>query len=218
MRAGGDDAEGFWRSALNVNTAFLVSSAPRVHSPEGGKVPGFSWAPATPKSQVQPREVIIRDNKKQRYDFKSPTYDGNGSYVGHITPDGLRAVWSYMAFDQHALDQHREDFCDIISPFNDWGSEECGPEDVIAENPDSFNLCNEAQAALKEGKLIRLIQPASADGRSRYQATRNRGDVSGPVAAMIVSDDDGRSWIWHNVYSQLDESYWRWQRDEIVIA
>jgi hypothetical protein len=215
-----DDPVKFWHSISSVNTAFLLSSTPRVTDSKAQKVDGLSWAPASPISSPQRRRVRVSPSVIQEYTIRHPVYDGNGSCVGRVDTDGLYAVWSYMEFDRDALEAYRSDFCEVINPGYDEGEEdglEYGMENIYS-SPDTALLCEDADKALTQGRLVRILRAASNEGSGLYRAAENRGDVSGPAAALVSSGDEGRTWVWHDVYQHLVESYWSWSRGEMRIA
>ena len=73
-------------SAGNIRTGFLMSSTPRL------KAKGLSWAPASPA--LHPLTELDKDTYNG--------YDGEESYKGFITVDGLVADWLLFRFDGHS--------------------------------------------------------------------------------------------------------------------
>ncbi|KAL1615536.1 hypothetical protein SLS54_008941 [Diplodia seriata] len=93
-----DDPVALWKSAVHnhVNTAYLMSSAPRIKH-----VRGFSWAPASPNVRAK----ITHQQQQQQQQNPTPdagrgerhavffSHDGGGSSTALVTATGLRGDW-----------------------------------------------------------------------------------------------------------------------------
>lgn len=87
-------AEAMWRSKipgqelenLDINTGFLVSSAPRITGH-----PGLSWAPSCPA-------VHLTDEQERDGLTAYLAFDGGGTSLASVAPFGLEAAWLIHRF------------------------------------------------------------------------------------------------------------------------
>lgn len=222
-----DDPLVFWRATKAVNTAFLLSTAPRLRDSDGRRIRGFSWAPASPNARLQTREALIAPNRSQRYTIRHQVYDGNGSCVGAICDKGLTATWRYHDLTPDVIKELLEDDLGNETYNMDPEDWEMQYGDQLHDEEDTTGMfhsldvpvyCREAMEALRQGRQARLLRAASDDDHRPYQATADRGDDFGPAVALVFSNDDGRSWVWQDVYQCVEDPYWRWEKEELLIV
>ena len=78
----------FWKGHKTVNTAFLISSVPRIEDH-----PSLGWAPVTPYIRPQRRSAQLPNGEFQEYRIRYPSYYGRGSWIAQVESRGLIGVW-----------------------------------------------------------------------------------------------------------------------------
>lgn len=84
-----------WKSQLGkeINTGFLLSSAPRIQG-----FPGLSWAPCSPTLRSPSNDSLTEGRPYL-------SYDGTDTRGGVMTPEGLQAEWLVHAFPKSMGDE-----------------------------------------------------------------------------------------------------------------
>ena len=222
-----EDILQFWNSSQQVNTAFLMSSAPRVT----GK-PGYGWAPLTPYIRPQRREVPLDEKRTHVYNVRYPSYDGRGSYSASITPQGLRSLWLVHDLDQELLTE----LCDTCveemmpTPWDNSDVEEDPPADKIFDRPDYANACHtlKALSSCTPDAKVRIIKPLSRQGQTPYSGNVNRGEDFSILVAVCVcteskpvsrrSETVCEEWRWQGVYEWNDPDHPDWMVKDMLIV
>ena len=205
-----------WKSQSQINTAFLMSSAPRITT-----VRGYSWAPIVPYIRPQPRSADLDSSTIQNYIVRYSSYDGQGSFIGRIEaePAGLISKWLVWDMDSETLSTYREEFCYrsiysghlAINPHIDLDMK-------VYEQPDTATACDLLANSLSSGRRVRVVRPLAEDGLAPYEAGSNRGEQYGLTAAICVSVDGGDTWQWRGVFQWLETaSHPGWKVDEMLI-
>ena len=214
------DAVQLWQGHREVNTAFLVSSAPRT---KGSK--GYGWAPETPYTRPQQRSVELGDGLKQHYNVRFPSYDGRGSYVAIITPKGLWGKWLVQELDEDAISELCKS-CQDERSSTLWLEENNNFEDSDIKffpRPDFANACNILQTYSSDPDAqVRILRPLAADGNDSYSGGDRRGEDYTILIAICVCIDpsgnkDGDEWRWQGVYEWMDDSNLDWRPEEMMI-
>lgn len=202
-----------WKAAGSVNTAFLMSSAPRIE----GHV-GWSWAPASPTITPQTRHLTTA-SKEKFYTVRYHSYDGNGSFVGNITDKGLLGRWFFQNIDGDALTTH---YKENYQPWPPEGYEEWDFSEEDQEHSDDSDIavcCKVIEELHKQGYHVRVLKPAASDGSSPYTGGQDRGDYVGSTAAVCFSDNERQRWTWKGVYQWSDEELlWDWSVGEMLLV
>ena len=205
-----------WESQSKVNTAFLISSAPRITT-----VRGYSWAPLIPYIRPQLRSANLDASQKQNYTVRYPSYDGQGSFIGRIEaePAGLASKWLVWDMDTETLSTYRaESCCRSIYPEPLAMNPHIDPEMPIYEQPDTATVCDLIAESLENGRRVRVLRPLAEDGVTPYEGGSHRGERFGLMAAICVSVDAGDTWEWRGVYQWLeDTSHPGWRVDEMLL-
>ncbi|KAL8789909.1 MAG: hypothetical protein Q9195_006619 [Heterodermia aff. obscurata] len=223
-----------WDSSQHVNTAFLLSSAPRVKNQVG-----YGWAPVTPYIRPQRREVPLDENRMHVYNVRYPSYDGRGSYRARITPHGLRGLWLVHDLDQELITKL---FASCVEEMAiTWPRDSSDGEDSefdqgskVFTSPDYANACYTLKTLLSStpGSKVRIIKPVSRDGESPYSGNVDRGDYDAILVAVCVcaeskpvSDCSENSaygaceqWHWKGVYQWDDPDHSDWTVKEMLIV
>ena len=201
---GKSDVLKLWKSQRQVNTAFLMSSAPRIPTPSG-----YSWAPVTPYTRPQPRSADLGSNITQHYTVRYPSYDGQGSFVARINTDsaGLVSKWLVWDMDSETLSTYREEFCHR----NKWSAHlamnpHIDPDMEVYEQPDTAAACDLIAESLNSGGKVRVLRPLAEDGITPYEGGSDRGEQYGLTAAICISGDDGETWKWQGVFQWLESA------------
>jgi hypothetical protein len=145
--------------ANGIPTGFLISSAPRLKG-----LPGLGCAPATPTLSLDGGggKIYLAE-------------DGQGTEVGIIWPDGLRALWGMHIFEAKKLVGWQQDVLDIV----------------------------ETHEGAKDFKRVALLQALKAlrgDAGSAV-AHRYRGNVDAVLFAVVATaDKKDERWNWCGVY------------------
>ena len=214
-----DDILHFWNSSQQVNTAFLMSSAPRVE----GK-PGYGWAPLTPYIRPQRREVPLDANRTHVYSVRYPSYDGRGSYSASITPQGLRSLWLVHDLDPDLLTELYATCVEEMMPAQ-W-DRSAVDEDMVFERPDYANACYTLKTLISStpNTKVRIIKPLSSQGEVPYSGNVDRGEdfsMLVAVCACIASDQSSELrelWRWCGVFEWDDPDHPDWTvRDMMII-
>lgn len=228
------DALRFWQAHEHVNTAFLMSSAPRVQG-----VLGSGWAPETPYIRPQRRKVQLTEKTIHTYSVRYPPYDGRGSYIASITAKGLRGSWLVHDLDHKTICRLCEACIEEMIPSH-WtnlhveGAPFIGEHDIeakIYERPDYANACSILKnlASIPNAK-VRVIRPLSREGTDAYLGNVNRGEDFAVLVAIcvcikpreITTDPlglgDRDEWQWKGVYEWIDDVSPEWKVDDMLIA
>ena len=226
-----EDILQFWASTQQVNTAFLMSSAPRVE----GK-PGYGWAPLTPYIRPQRRAVSLDETRKQFYTVRYPSYDGRGSYSASITPQGLQGLWLAHDLDADLLTELFDTCVEGMMPTpwddSDTVNEEAIPQTdgMIFDRPDYANACytlKTLSSSTPDAK-VRIIRPLASQGETPYSGNVGRGEDFSILVAVCVctvseaisgsSRGIGEEWRWHGVYEWDDPDHPDWIAKEMLIV
>lgn len=174
-----DTAETMWKRRIKrkIKTGYLMTRTERLSD-----VRGFSWAPSSP---------YIRQPNSQAGESPGPlflSFDGEGSEEGRITTKGLQGIWLVYDFD-----------------VKDVGSERNALVNFHSAGKERQNWCWQTAKELhKQQKRVRLIQPKSISGAEPYRASKDRGEIHGPLLAVCTAvgdcDVDNISWHWYDVY------------------
>jgi hypothetical protein len=208
----------FWKEQETVKTAYLMSSAPRIQG-----TPGLGWAPLTPTNVPQERRVrcgLVDQMFKARYH----SYDGYGSYEGHIANEGLRSKWLYKDLDDNFPEKYQERLCEKLPAYDGMQPElflNAGPE-----MPEDLEVWAFPDAALAYQEIcelqrtfrVRVLKPVAANGQSPYTGGDDRGDYTGNSAAITFSRDCGSSWEWAGVHQWIDEDLVTWERGDMLVV
>lgn len=231
-----DSALQLWQSNEQVDTAFLMSSAPRVSG-----IPGYGWAPVTPYIRPQRREVQLdEEGEMQVYNVRYPSYDGHGSYCARITTQGLQSKWLVHDLDREYISELC-DICveemmptwtdrDVDIPFAEEEYDTCSK---IFERPDYTNACHTMKAlSSTPNTKVRIIRPVTREGTDPYLGNFARGEdftilvaicvCAEPENASTDSNDPKREvreeWQWKGVYEWIDDSHPEWTVREMLIV
>ncbi|KAA6415777.1 MAG: hypothetical protein FRX48_00495 [Lasallia pustulata] len=203
-RPGKSDVLKLWESQGQVNTAFLMSSAPRITTPSG-----YSWPPVTPYTRPQPRSADLGSNIRQYYTVRYPSYDGQGSFVARINtnPAGLISKWLVWDMDSETLSTYREEFYHR----NKWSAHlamnpHIHPGMDVYEQRDTAAACDLIAKFLNSGGKVRVLRPLAEDGITPYEGGSDRGEQYGLRAAICISGDDGEAWKWQGVFQWLESA------------
>lgn len=233
----------FWQGHERVNTAFLVSNAPRIQGH-----PGHGWCPVSPYIRSQERFVDLGNNLKQYYTVRYPSYDGKGSFLSQLIPSkGLLGKWSVRDIDSEEICGFYDD-CEEQKSSVLWldqdrekilHTRDFNPDIELFPRPDVARAC----ARIKEltttlGHRVRLLRPLAEDGLSLYKGGTHRGgDFSLLVAIchlgsrqMAGNSSSSRNfsdldeiqrengWQWDGVYEWEEEEYApAWEPEEILL-
>lgn len=222
------DALQLWQGHDEVNTGFLVSSAPRT---KGFK--GYGWAPETPYIRPQQRSVDLGDGLRQLYSIRFPSYDGRGSYAASITPRGLLGKWFVLELDEDAISNLCENCQDERSStlWLDEGQDlesssptaDKSPDTKFFPRPDFANACNILKACSSNPiAQVRILRPLDADGIGPYNGGNRRGeDFVVPIVICVcinpIDYGDHDEWQWQGVYEWIDDSHPDWRPEEMMI-
>lgn len=224
-----------WESCDQVNTAFLMSSAPRLK----GK-PGYGWAPATPYIRPQRREVPLDERRMHAYNVRYPSYDGRGSYRASITPQGLQSLWLAHDLDQATV-LGLFDTCleELTTPWTDQDVEdplidgEHDKDSKVFERPDYANACKTLKTLFSmPGAKVRIIRPLSSEGTNPYVGNVDRGEdfiilvavcvCTGPIYVNSGSKDSGHrvreEWHWEGIFEWRDDTHPDWAIKRMLIV
>ena len=219
-KAGSRDPVTLWRAQSEVRTGYLVSSASRIHG-----VHALSWAPQCPYIRPNFRSVQLQSGRLQSYRLRVPSYDGEGSLLGHVTDSGLISQWLAMEMTSAVLEDYREHCLSVMDNLADVFE-----EDPLAElddpriqdvytHPDEANLFIAIDLLIQSGARVRLIRPLSEDGRSAYGGNAQRGEDFGLVAVLCASYDNGATWTWKDVYQwQEPDNHDEWDTQDMIIV
>ena len=220
------EAISIWMGHAGVNTAFLMSSAPRIHGHHG-----YGWAPATPYVRPQRRSVDLGGGQKQQYSVRYPSYDGRGSYCANITPQGLQGKWLALSCSE----QHVYELCENAEEEKNialWMDRD--PEipsllsDVplatkLFERPDYVKAC-QALKRFISGPFtrVKIIRPLTTDGLEPYTGGNARGEnftILVAICTCVPSDNfgSGDTWQWRGVYEWIDHLNPEWNPEELLI-
>ena len=219
----------FWEASEQVNTAFLMSSAPRVKG-----IYGYGWAPLTPYIRPQRREVQLDESGLQVYSVRYPSYDGRGSLNARITPQGLWSLWLVHDLDQGTISELC-DTCveemiptqwtdrDIEEPLIDGDYE---TDSKIFERPDYANACKALKAlSSTPDSKVRIIRPLSREGTDPYLGNVARGEDFIILVAICVSNNfkalghrEFDEWQWKGVYEWIDDTHPDWTVNDMLIV
>lgn len=226
----------FWEASEQVSTAFLMSSAPRVKG-----YSGYGWAPVTPYIRPQRREVQLNENKMHVYAVRYPSYDGRGSYIARITPQGLRSLWLVHDLDQGFISELCDNCIEEMMP-TQWTDREVedpliggeyDTESKIFERSDYANACNTLKAlSSMPNTKIRIVRPVTGDGADPYIGNVSRGEDFTILIAICVctgsnyvnndfKDLEHREcdeWQWKGVYEWDDDTHPDWTVKEMLIV
>ena len=228
-----EDILQFWSLSQHINTAFLMSSAPRVKDK-----PGYGWAPLTPYIRPQRRQVPLPDGERaQEYSVRYPSYDGRGSYSASITPQGLQSLWLVHDLDHDLLTELYDDCVEEMMPsrwdISDIEDEEENPRvDKVFERPDHANACYTLKELLfsMPSNKVRIVRPLSKKGESPYSGNVDRGEdfnilvavcvctVSTPIGSHQSETGVCEEWRWHGVYEWNDSNHPDWTVKEMLIV
>lgn len=225
----------FWKTNKQVNTAFLISSAPRLKSSLG-----YQWAPETPYIRPQRREVRLNEHALHVYSVRYPSYDGRGSYVGHITPRGLQSLWLVHDLDQNFVSSLCDTVVQEMIP-NQWTDRDAADPPIVGdydedslmyERPDYANACFllKALSDLRDTK-VRIIRPLSYRGTEPYHDNADRGENFSTLIAICVcygsqattvgysrsGDTNRNEWQWKGVYEWQDDTHPDWSIQDMLI-
>lgn len=219
-----------------VNTAFLISSAPRIQSH-----PSLGWAPETPYIRPQHRRVSMEIDRQQEYNVRYPSYDGRESYAASITPQGLWSKWLVHDLDRELI-RKLCDECDEVMMATEWDDpEEEGSLPVprfdtnshVFERTDYANACKSMARLSSEPRVrLRIIRPLDKEGAAPYAANNARGeDFDNLIAVCVctesestqdppmdVTTKDRDEWHWKGVYEWMDDSHPDWKVEEMLIV
>lgn len=218
----------FWKANENVNTAFLMSSAPRLKGS-----PGYGWAPETPYVRPQRREVPCNDRAMHVYSVRYPSYDGRGSYSGRITSRGLQSFWLVHELEHDYISELCSTCVREMVPTQwiDRDSEDrpiqgdYDEDSKIYERPDYASACFLLKALSSQpATRVRIIRPLSKEGTDPYQGNVARGENFSVLVAIclfartrgITSSPDKSQerncdqWHWKGVYEWIDDSHPDW--------
>ncbi|KAL8991938.1 MAG: hypothetical protein Q9169_007516 [Polycauliona sp. 2 TL-2023] len=235
MKAPADVVQ-LWKAHEHVATAFLMSSAQRVHGSAG-----YGWAPATPYIRPQRRTVTSPEGHIHGYSVRYPSYDGIGSYPARITVRGLHGLWLVHDMDQTTVsDLYNE--CIENMGIAHWTADpnlvssgsgcDCGPDEMIFERPDYAKACDMLRALLCiPHTKARVIRPLNSGGTSVYLGNDARGeDFAGLIAICVCHgpwhggiecdelDTAGcGEWEWKGVFEWRDELLEDWMVREMLI-
>ncbi|CAD6589386.1 MAG: hypothetical protein ASARMPRED_004022 [Alectoria sarmentosa] len=219
----------FWEASEQVNTAFLMSSAPRVKG-----IYGYGWAPLTPYIRPQRREVQLDESGLQVYSVRYPSYDGRGSFNARITPQGLWSLWLVHDLDQGTISELC-DTCveemiptqwtdrDIEEPLIDGDHE---TDSKIFERPDYAKACKTLKAlSSTPDSKVRIIRPLSREGTDPYLGNVARGEDFIILVAICVSNNfkapghrEFDEWQWKGVYEWIDDTHPDWAVNDMLIV
>jgi len=217
-----------WKARSQVNTAFLMSSAPRIN----GRF-NYGWAPATPYIRPQRREVKLDQDRTQVYSIRYPSYDGRGSYRGHITAQGLRSRWLVHDVDKDLVSKLYNECVEEMMPtqWTDLDSEgplanvEYNADSRLFERPDYAKACDVLRALfVTPNAKARVIRPLASDGAAPYLGNDARGEDFTTLVAICTFnelqdayDDYSDKWQWKGVYDWRDDSHPDWTVKEMLI-
>lgn len=236
---------GFWQGHKLVNTAFLVSNAPRIQGH-----PGYGWCPDTPYVRPQERFVDLGNNLKQYYTVRYPSYDGKGSSLARLIPyKGLFGKWLVRNIDSEEIcrlyDEYEEQKSSVLwldqDRENILHTRDFDPDIELFPRPDVARAC----AKIKElivtfGHQVRLLRPLAEDGISLYKGGTDRGGDFNILVAICHLDSrqtidfHGNSsssrdssefdeihkengWQWDGVYEWEEEYLPAWKPEEILL-
>ena len=205
-----------WKSQSQVNTAFLMSSAPRITTTRG-----YGWAPIIPYIRPQTRSADLDPNNIQHYTVRYPSYDGQGSFIARIEhePAGLISKWLVWDMDCETISTYREEFCNrSICPAHLAINPHIDPDTKVFEQPDTAAACDLVAHSLANGRKVRILRPLAEDGVTPYEGGSSRGEEYGLTAAICVSVDGGDIWEWRGVFQWLDASHPEWTVEEMIIV
>lgn len=210
----------FWQGHKKVNTAFLVSTAPRIQGH-----PGYGWCPLTPYIRPQERCVDLGNNLKQYYTVRYPSYDGRGSFLSQVIPSkGLLGKWLVRNIDSEEACRF-SDKCEEEKLSVDWQDQDrenmlhtrdYNPDVKLFSEPDA--AC--AYARIKEltttlGYRVRLLRPLADDGLNLYKGGTDRGERFNLL--VVICHLDSRqmaNFSGSRNFSDLDETHkeigWQW--------
>ena len=211
-----------WTSNEQVNTAFLISSAPRVE-----EVSGYGWAPATPYIRPQRRQVPLSDGgEMQVYNVRYPSYDGRGSYIARITTQGLSGMWLVHDLDREYISELCDTCVEEMMP-TPWTEDtplvDADTDDSkIFERPDYANACFtlKALSSMPDTK-VRIVRPLTTDGTAPYEGNVARGEDFTILVAICfcAGDVSNRSeWQWKGVYEWIDDTSPDWTARGMLIV
>ncbi|KAK9422446.1 hypothetical protein SUNI508_04802 [Seiridium unicorne] len=218
---GNFSAINLWKRQSTVQTAYLMSSAPRITD-----VPGFGWAPSTPTIIPHERRLTYK-HFEQVCMTSYYCGDSRGSYVGTITPRGLAARWLIQELDITSIEDLEDSYetCWRHHPRhkNSWlvgpGLEaEVGMHAV----PDYPILAKLVDQLLERGRL-RVLKPAADDGKRLFTGGDDRKLLPLGVVVLCFLEDGQDVWEWKGVYtwpSRPDEQAptFDWFVEEMVIG
>lgn len=204
-----------WKAQSQVQTAFLISSAPRIDM-----TPGYGWAPRSPYIRPQARMVNLNDLDKQHYTVRYPSYDGQGSFTAQITDNGLLGKWLAWDMDSTVISAYRDDFCYRNSFLADGSIDlHTGSDRKLYEQPDTANACDIICKLLTSHGNVRVLRPLAEDGTAPYSGGSNRGEQYGSITAICASTDGGKRWEWKGVYQWLEDySHPGWEVKEMLVV
>lgn len=215
----------FWQGREGINTAFLVSNAPRIHGH-----PGYGWCPATPYIRPQERFVNLGNNLKQYYTVRYPSYDGRGSFLSQLIPSqGLQGKWLVRNIDSEEICRFYDDYEDEKTSML-WldqdresilHTRDFNPDIELFPRPDVAR----AYARIREltttlGHRVCLLRPLAEDGLSPYKGGTDRGEDFTLLVAIChqdprqMTDSQGNSSSSSCNFSDMDEfqkkNGWQW--------
>lgn len=225
-----------WKAHSEVNTGFLISSAPRIQ-----ECFGYGWAPATPYIRPRDRSVALGNNAEHTYRIRYPSYDGRGSYPAQITSQGLWSKWLTHDLDRDYISKLWDACVDEMIP-TQWTDQEL-EEPLFTENSDTntqiferpgyANGCyiSKSLSAAPNAK-VRIIRPLVKEGNDPYLANNARGEDFTILVAICVctglggidSHSNGlknrkvEEWHWKGVYEWIDDSHPDWKVEAMLIV
>jgi hypothetical protein len=234
-----------WQGHKRVNTAFLISNAPRIQGH-----PGYGWCPDTPYVRPQERFVDLGNNLKQYYTVRYPSYDGKGSFLSQLIPSqGLFGKWLSRNIDGEEIcricDEYEEQKSSVLwldqDRENILHTRDFNPHIKLFPRPDVACAC----ARIKEltitfGYRVRLLKPLAEDGISLYKGGTDRGEDFNSLVVIChldcrkMADFDCNNsssrnfsdlgeihkengWQWDGVYEWEEEYPPAWKSEEILL-
>jgi hypothetical protein len=93
-------------------------------------------------------------------------------------------------------------------------------ETAIYAFPDEAHAYRLMKTLLEDqGRRVRLLRPLAEDGVSPYEASNDREERIGLLAAICDSSDHGQTWNWNSVHGwQESDATYVWKVEEMLIA